>query len=62
MYEWGFWGCGLRVTGCEGFFVKVYKYMHIYLWTALRISDFRIRDLCFLNERFEVEVGLSRGL
>ena len=21
----------------EGYFVQVYKYMHIYLWTALRI-------------------------
>jgi hypothetical protein len=24
---------------------KVYKYMRIYLWTALRIMDLRVRDL-----------------
>jgi hypothetical protein len=31
----------------EGFgvFVQRYKYMHIYLWTALRIRDLRMMDL-----------------
>jgi len=40
--------------------------MRIYLWTALRIRDLRmkalVRNLWFLNERFEGEVGWVPGL
>ena len=38
----GLWVAGYRL---RGFFVKVYKYMHIYLWTALRIGDLRMMVL-----------------
>ena len=50
----GFSNDGSENDGCEnqwflkeGFevFVQTYKYMHIYLWTALRIRDLRMMDL-----------------
>ena len=42
-----------------GVFVGVYKYMHIYLWTALRIMPFWRTDLWFLEEGFDAEVFLA---
>ena len=46
-------------------FVQRYKYMHIYLWTTLRIVVFERgiygfwkRTLWFLKEGFEVEIFL----
>ena len=39
----------------------LYKYMHIYLWTALRIVVFERGIYGFCTEGFEVEIFLFLG-